>query len=91
VAASHRDLEFHVGDEAGTTTTRFKTFDKAAGFAVARCCGTGSPVVIDVITWSRAAARAWGGEAAVEQYETDPEASVHERIVVRAEALGRIA
>jgi hypothetical protein len=43
------------------------------------------------VTWTKAAARKWGGDAAVETYEIDPEASVHERITVKAEALGRVA
>jgi len=48
------------------------------------------PVNVDVIVYSRAAARAWGGDSAVEVYDADPDASVHERIVIRAESLGRI-
>lgn len=85
------DLEFHVGDERGNATEIFHNFDKAAGFAVSRCCSSGISVVIDVVTWTRTAARRWGGEAGEETYDADPEASVHERIVIKAEALGRIA
>ena len=86
-----RDLEFQVSDEGGTATTTFASFDKACGFAVARCCSSGVTMHIDVIAWSKAAARKWGGNASVEVYEEDPEASVHDRIVIKAEAQGRIA
>ena len=85
------DLEFHVGDERGEATQIFHDFNKAAGFAVSRCCSGGGKVVIDVVTWSRTAARLWGGEAGEETYDLDPDASVHERIVIKAEALGRVA
>ena len=84
-------LEFHVGDERGQGTTIFTNFDKAAGFALSRACSTGNEMQIDVVTWSKAAARAWGGDNAVEVYESDPEASVHDRILIRAQVLGRIA
>lgn len=84
-------LEFHVSDERGQGTTIFTNFDKAAGFALSRACSTGNEMQIDVVTWSKAAARAWGGDNAVEVYESDPEASVHERILIKAQALGRHA
>lgn len=84
-------LEFHVSDERGQGTTIFTNFDKAAGFALSRACSTGNEMQIDVVTWSKAAARAWGGDNAVEVYESDPEASVHERILIKAQALGHIA
>jgi hypothetical protein len=90
MANRSHDLEFHVGYENSTDATIFHDFDKAAGHAVAQCCGTGSTMVIDVVTWTKAAARKWGGESAVEVYESDPEASVHERIVIKAEALGHV-
>ena len=84
-------LEFHVTDERGQGTTIFTNFDKAAGFALSRACSTGNEMQIDVVTWSKAAARSWGGDAAVEIYEEDPDASVHERIIIKAESIGRIA
>lgn len=85
------DLEFHVSNERGQATTIFTNFDKAAGFALAKACSSGVEMQIDVVTWTKAAARAWGGDNAVEVYESDPEASVHERILIKAQALGRIA
>ena len=89
-AKSH-DLEFHVSDEGSTATTIFSNFDEACGFAVARCCNSGVTVHVDVVAWTRAAARKWGGDSGVETYDADPEASVHERVVVKAESLGRVA
>ena len=53
-------------------------------------CRGGEKINLDVVTWSRAAARAWGGDDAVEQYDEDPEASIFERIVVQADSWGRI-
>lgn len=84
------DLEFHVSSEGSFDTKIFHQFDKAAGHAVALAC-SGRTAHIDVITWSKAAARKWGGDHAVEVYEDDPDASVHERIVVTAEAIGHVA
>ena len=89
--ARAHDLEFHVSDEQSTASTIFHNFDKACGFAVARCCNAGVTVHVDVVTWTRAAARKWGGEHGEETYDADPEASVHERVVVKAESLGRVA
>jgi hypothetical protein len=58
---------------------------KKAGYQLP---STGEPVNIDVIAWDRGDAKAWGIE---ESYDEDPDASVSQRIVVRAEDLGRIA
>ena len=88
------DLEFHIDDKRNGATRIFAgrgSFDEACGFAVSRAAATGAAVEIDVVTWTRAAARRWGGDAALEVYDADPEASVHERLVIKAESLGRIA
>jgi len=84
-----KDLEFHVDKPNGTTAV-LASFDKACGLAAGISASNGQPVNVDVIVYSRAAARAWGGDTAVEVYVEDPDASVHERIVIRAESLGRI-
>lgn len=86
---AHKDLEFHVDTHSGTKVV--KNFDEAAALAVALSASTGSTVNIDVVTWSVAGARAYGGDYAVEEYKADPEASVHDRIAVRADSKGRIA
>lgn len=89
--AARRDLEFHVSDEDHTNTKIFLAFDKAAGYAVARACSHGINVNINVVTWTRAAAKKWGGEYGLEVYDSDPEASVHDLIVVKAESQGHVA
>ena len=48
-------------------------------------------LVAERIGWMKAAARVWAGDYGVEVYEEDPEASVHERIVIKADAQDRIA
>ncbi len=85
LAAQHADLEFAVDG--------FYTHDFAAamGRAVERALFHGRPVALDVIVWSEDAARAYGGEDAVAAYREDPEASIHDRIVVTAASQGRIA
>lgn len=87
-----KDLEFHVGQEGySKSDSIFKTFGEACKSAIARSVSSGNAMIIDVVTWSRAAAKAWGGDAALQVYDEDPEASVHERIIIKAESQGRIA
>jgi len=68
----------------------FREFRDACAHAVAVAASGQEHVVIDVILFSEAEARYWGGEDAVEQYHEDPDASVHQRIRVRAEDLGHV-
>ena len=87
-----KDLEFHVQPESGMIPTKiFSSFEEASGAAIAIAISTGSTVVIDVVVWSKTAAKAWAGDHGVEVYKEDPEASIHERLVVKATSLGRIA
>ena len=90
MAKKHKDLEFMVEDSRGKTWY-YKTFDEAAGMAVAIAASTGTTTTIDVLTYSRAAAKAYAGDYGVEVYDEDPDASSHDRIEVNADALGRIA
>ena len=83
-----KDLEFHV--DLNGSTRIIKTFEKAVETALIHSIGTGEAVNVDVVAWSEAAARAFGGESGVESYREDPEASVFHRIAVRGEDLGRI-
>lgn len=85
----HKDVEFAVDDASGRQRT-FRTWDEAAGFALAMAASRGETVNLDVIVWSRSGARAYGGDDAVAQYDEDPEASVFERIEVRANDVGRV-
>lgn len=86
-----KGLEFHVGVSGIHQAEVVNTFGEACKKAVVLAVSGGQEILIDVVCWSRAAARAWGGDAAVEAYNEDPEASVHERIVIKAESQGRIA
>ena len=78
------DLEFHVGRSV------FANLPDAAERAIVLSATTGEPQYIDVVTWTRKAALRWGGEPAGEVYDDDPEASVHERLEVRATPQGRV-
>lgn len=81
---AHKDLEFEVGSRS------FKSVHEASSTAISIALSTGEPVEIDVLTWSRAAAVAYAGADGGDQYDEDPEASVFDRIIVRAESLGRV-
>ena len=85
----HKDVEYHVDKPNGETFIT-KDADKAAGLAIAIAMSGMPDVTIDVIVWSAAGAKAYGGSDAVEQYREDPETSVFDRIVVRAESQGRV-
>ena len=85
-----KDLEFHVKMHGGSTRV-FASFAEAVEMAVINSIGDGTPVDVDVIAWSRKAARAFGGDDGVETYNEDPDASIHKRITITAEDLGRIA
>jgi hypothetical protein len=88
---SHKDVEFAVSSEDGREVQRyFSTSGEASENAVAMSMSTGEAAVIDVIVSSKAGAKWYGGDYAVEIYEDDPDASVHERIIVRAESLGHV-
>jgi hypothetical protein len=87
--AKHEHLDFEVSaGEATFTTNDWETACEAA----VRSSATrgGELAVIDVVTHSRAAARAWAGDYGTELYDEDPEASVFERFEVRARSVGRI-
>ena len=78
-------IEYQVGD------VTFNTFDAAAGRAVRLAASGRKDVTIDVLIYSKEDAKAYGGEYAMERYLEDPDASVSERITIKAESLGRIA
>lgn len=89
MARTHKDVEFAVNDASGRERI-YKDFDSAAGFAVAVANATGRPTNLDVLVFSEAGARALFGDPGVEIYREDPEASVFQRIVVRADDQGRV-
>jgi hypothetical protein len=85
----HKDLEFHVDRPDGTTLIT-RRFDEAAALALVLAVSHGKAVNLDVIAWSRAAARAYAGDEGAESYDEDPEASVFERVEVTANYVGRV-
>lgn len=68
----------------------YQDFEPAAARALTIAIAQGESA-IDVIIYSEEDARAFGGDDAVEQYRDDPDASVFERIVIKAHSQGRIA
>jgi hypothetical protein len=85
-----KDVEFAVS--AGERLTRhFKKWDEALAWAFAISATHGQEAVIDVLVHSEAGARSWLGDYGVEQYREDPEASVFQRLSLRAQDHGRIA
>jgi hypothetical protein len=86
---THPQVEFAV-DVRDYNQRLFKTFDEAAGFAVALAASDGRPRNIDVLIYNARGAAWYGGDDAVEAYEEDPDASIFERIEIRADAIGRI-
>lgn len=85
-----KGLEFAVDDSSGRQRI-FDTFGEAAAFAITIAASNGREVNLDVLAWDRKAAKAWGGDDGVEEYDADPDASVSDRIVIRAESQGRVA
>jgi hypothetical protein len=83
-ALSHKDVEFHTGDIVSTV------WEEAVSQAVFDALSQGKDVELDVVIWSEAGARWYGGDDAVEDYKEDPGASVFDRIVIKASSRGRI-
>lgn len=87
-AKKHKDVEFAV-DDAGGKERIFKTFDEAAGFAVVLALSDGREKHIDVLIYSHAGARWYGGDDFADSwYDED---SVSDRIHIRAESYGAVA
>lgn len=82
------DLEYHVDVSTGITE-RYENFDDAAVAAMTVATARGESA-IDVVVWTDEGARKYGGDAAVDQYREDPEASVFERLEVRVNNQGRV-
>lgn len=83
---THPGVEYAVDDTSGKEHI-FKTFDEAAGFAVAVASSGITTVNIDVLCFTRAGAKFVGLE---EEYDEDPEASVTQRIEVSVDIIGRV-
>lgn len=90
MSKTHPDVDYCVDDCSGAERS-FKSFDEAAGFALAVAISGKENVHLDVVIWSEAGAFAYGGDDALETYREDPEASVHERFEIKANSQGRVA
>ena len=86
---SHKDVQYTV-DTTAAKEEVFKTFDDAAAFALSRAIASGS-ARLNVLVWTEAGARWYGGSDAIKQYREDPGASVFETFAIKANAQGRIA
>lgn len=84
----HDDLEYAVDDCEGNERV-FNDPKNAQVFALDVAMARGESK-IDVLCWSEAGARAYGGSDAVERYREDPEASVFERFEIKVNNAGRI-
>jgi hypothetical protein len=86
----HKDVEFLVSS-AGPALDEvvYDTFAAAAEFALSHAIATGS-ADLDVLVYSEAGARWYGGDDAVDEYLEDPEASVFERFEIKVNAMGRV-
>lgn len=88
MADTHKDVEYHV-EASGGKAQIFKKYSEAATFAFTIATSRGE-ANLDVIIYSKAGARFYGGDDAVEQYEEDPEASVFERFELKVNNIGRV-
>lgn len=80
---AHKDVEYHVEDKVFSDP-------KDAFVAVCNECIAHGSARLDVVIWSKAGAKAFGGDDAVEQYKDDPDASVFERFEFKCNAVGRV-
>lgn len=86
---TNHNLEFAVNDAGGNQRT-FTTFAEACGFAVGLAASTGKEWHIDVLVWNETAALVWGGVDGVARYKEDPDASVFDRFVIKADCIGSV-
>ena len=89
MAKTHKDVQYHVTSKRGGEDEVFSDFDEASARAVTLAV-FGGDVLLDVVVFSRAGAKAVFGESGIEQYNEDPEASVFERLVIKVNSLGRV-
>ena len=89
-AKTHKDVEFAVEGHDGRERI-FKKFDEAVSFAVSKAASNGMTVHVDTLIYSVSGARWWGGDHGVEEYRSDPDASVSDRIEISANHVGRVA
>jgi len=83
----HPDVEYAV--ELGHKEVIFETLADAAPVALSAALAQGR-AYLDVLVHSEGGADWYGGDDAAELYRDDPEASVFDRIELRATSLGRV-
>lgn len=86
MSKSHPDVSFEIEEEWGGYNSKEEAFARACVLAASR-----GKVILDVVVFSEAGARWWGGEDSVESYRQDPDCSVLERLEITVNNLGRIA
>lgn len=86
----HKDVEFVVLGANGKEVY-YRSFDEAAAAVVASALTHGTWTNLSVLVHSEAGARWWNGEAGVEAYRSDPDASVFDQLVVKVNSGGMIA
>jgi hypothetical protein len=84
----HRDVEYVVA--VNKTERVLESFDEALSYAFAAGLN-GEKVTVDVLVYSPEGARAFGGDDAVADYDTDPDASVFRRFEMAVRDLGRVS
>jgi len=87
-----KDIEYMVKDpreSAGAKPRYFRSSRDAFAHA-ARIAAMHGQSTLDVLVFSRAGARCYGGSEAVELFDVDPEASSFERFIFEARSQGRI-
>ena len=87
----HPDVEYEVYDSSGRFPSVFRTFSEAAGFALMDGVPQGIVMNIDVLVYSEAGARFWGGQEAAVQYRRGLESDLIARIEVTGDVtVGRM-
>jgi hypothetical protein len=81
------DVEYVI--VVGKSERVFNDFDEALSYAFAAGLSVGR-VTIDVLVYSEAGARAFGGDDSVTEYRDDPEASVFRRVELTIKDMGRV-
>jgi len=81
-------VEYHVDMPNGST--RICNDAQQAQLLAVSIAMTGRTATIDVVCWTEEDAKAYGGDDAVKRYRDDPDASVFDRIEIRAESKGMV-
>lgn len=89
---THKDVQYGVTYKAGTKEQRGGLYDEWADAVLAafqHALGHGR-ANLDVVVYSEAGARWYGGDDAVTEYREDPESSVFQRFAVKVDDKGMV-